>query len=190
MGCGAGAGCLGWGSIVRGRRGGEAAWEKTQEEPGPRIFQTDWASPTPLAMWKLWGWQQLWWCSDKPYLALKPGRAGWGTEMNQGAGLWFCHQGTRGWRCLDHPPAGPFPIVTPSPGTLLWYPKNTEACSWLCLSPSLAFKVLALGSLLFLSGILPAPFLWAVGRGRVPTGYCERQALILSTWSLLSPGLE
>lgn len=32
---------------MRGRRGGEAAWEKTQEEPGPRIFQTDWASPNP-----------------------------------------------------------------------------------------------------------------------------------------------
>lgn len=43
--------------MVRGRRGGEAAWEKTREEPGPRIFQTDWASPTPLAVQKPWGWQ-------------------------------------------------------------------------------------------------------------------------------------
>lgn len=33
-------------------------------------------------------------------------------------------------------------------------------------------------------------FLWAMSRGRIHAGNCDRQALAPTTWSLLSPGLE
>lgn len=73
--------------MMRGRRGGEAAWEKTQEEPGPRIFQTDWANPNLPGSAEAPGMAAAMGCSDKPHLCLKPGRTDWGTEISQGAGL-------------------------------------------------------------------------------------------------------
>lgn len=76
-------------------------------------------------------------CPDKLNLSLKPGRTGWGTQMNQGAGLQAlpsrnkegvgdcgplscrptscCHSISRVW----------------SAGTLFWHTRDTVSHSWL-----------------------------------------------------------
>lgn len=76
--------------------------------------------------------------------------------MSQGAGLWFSRQGTwKGLGILDHCLAGPFSVVSHplrlwQAGTLLWHTRNTVPHSWLYLSLSLVFMVLALSPLYFL----------------------------------------
>lgn len=164
---------------MRGRRGGAAAWERTWKEPGRRIFQTDWASPTPLPVQKPRGWQQPWGCPDKLYLSLKLGRAGWGTKMSQGAGLWFSHQGMqKRLGILDHSLAGPLPVVTPSPEALvsrdstLAHQEHSASLLALLVSISSLQGVRSHPPLLPLV-VLP-PFLWAVVRGRLHAGNWDR----------------
>lgn len=115
MGCGAGARLpwvgepSAWEKRGRGSLGKDLEGARAQDLPD-RLGQPHFPGSTeaPRVAAAMGGG-----CPDKLYLSLKLGREGWGTEVCQGAGLWFSHQETWKWLgILDYCHAGPLSVVT------------------------------------------------------------------------------